>query len=175
MLNVALVGLPGSGKSTVAKHLSKRLGLALLDSDHEIECQLGCSISEYFSLHGETKFREVEAQMLNKLTSIDGVLSTGGGIVLLTVNREILRRQSFVIYLHSTPHEVFKRIRHDRTRPLLQVDDPLRRLEELYIARDPLYREVASVVVETGKPSVSSLVTLIISHLERACGPRSTG
>ena len=164
-MNIALVGLPGSGKSTVGKHLAKRLGLPLFDSDHEIELQIGLTIRDYFRLHGEASFRDIESVMLHKLTSVDGVLSTGGGTVLLDVNRELLRSRSFVIYLHSSPEEVYKRIRHDRVRPLLQVRDPLSRLENLYTERDSFYRDVANVVVETGRPSVSVLVNLIISKL----------
>lgn len=164
-MNIALVGLPGSGKSTVGKQLARRLDLPLFDSDHEIERQIGLTIRDYFELHGEASFRNIESTVLDKLTSVAGVLSTGGGAVLLGVNRELLRSRSFVIYLHSTPEEVFKRIRHDRVRPLLQVDDPLSRLESLYAARDSFYREVAKVVVETGRPSVSALVNLIISKL----------
>ena len=164
-MNIALVGLPGSGKSTAAKHLSKRLGLSLFDCDHEIELQTECSIRDYFERHGEANFRAVESAMLEKLTALAGVLSTGGGAVLLDINRSILRQRCLVIYLHSTPNEVFKRIRHDRLRPLLQVDDPLDRLEKLYIDRDPLYRQTASVVIESGKSSLSALLKVIVSHL----------
>lgn len=164
-MNIAFVGLPGSGKSTVAKHLSKHLGFSLFDCDYEIELQAGCSISDYFKLHGELDFRAVESAMLDKLTSLNGVLSTGGGAVILDVNRSMLRQRCFVIYLHSSPDEVFRRIRHDRLRPLLQVDDPLDRLKNLYIDRDFLYRETANIVIESGKSSLSTLVNLIVSNL----------
>ena len=164
-MNVALVGLPGSGKSTIAKQLARRAGLPCFDSDHEIEQQLGCSIREYFSRYGETSFRDIESRMIDKLTSMEGVLSTGGGAILLEANRDYLWRRSSVIYLHSTPVEVFKRIRHDRMRPLLQVDDPSKRLEELYATRDPLYREVAGIVVESGTSTIASVTTQIIEQL----------
>jgi shikimate kinase len=164
-LNVALVGLPGSGKSTIAKQLAKRLDLPFSDSDHEIEQQLGCSIRDYFSRCGEANFRSIESKMIDQLTLKIGILSTGGGAVLLEANRDYLRQRSIVVYLHSTPGEIFKRIRHDRVRPLLQVDDPLQRLEHLYAVRDALYRDVARIVVETGRPAVASVTNQIIEQL----------
>lgn len=164
-MNVALVGLPGSGKSTVARHVSRRLGLPFYDCDYEIEQQVGCSISDYFSLYGEPKFRELESVVLRRLILLDGVISTGGGSVLHEANREDLRLHSSVVYLHCTPDEVFKRLQHDRSRPLLQVCDPLAKLYELYAARDVLYRDVACLVVETGTPTVAGLTTQIIEQL----------
>jgi shikimate kinase len=166
---VSLVGLPGSGKSTVGRQLARRLQLSFLDSDHVIERRLGCSIREYFEREGEERFRDIEESVIDDLTQThDGVLSTGGGSVLRQLNRERLRGRGQVVYLHSSPDEVFRRLRHDSNRPLLQVSDPLRRLSDLYAVRDPLYRETAGLVVETGRPSVSALVTTIISHLEQA-------
>lgn len=166
---VSLVGLPGSGKSTVGRQLARRLQLPFIDSDHVIEQRLGCSIREYFEREGEERFRDIEEIVIDDLTqSHQGVLSTGGGSVLRLLNRERLRSRGQVVYLHSSPDEVFRRLRHDVNRPLLQVSDPLRRLSDLYAVRDPLYRETASLVIETGRPSVSALVTSIISHFEQA-------
>ena len=103
--------------------------------------------------------------MLDKLTSLSGVLSTGGGSVLLDANRSMLRHRCVVVYLHSTPDEVFSRIRYDRLRPLLQVDDPLDLLKNLYIDRDPLYREAANIVIESGRLHLSAVLNQILSHL----------
>jgi shikimate kinase len=178
-LKIALVGLPGSGKSTVGRQLARRLLLPFIDSDHVIEQRLGCSIREYFEREGEERFRDIEETVIDELTqSHQGVLSTGGGSVLRPLNRERLRSRGQVVYLHSSPDEVFRRLRHDVNRPLLQVNDPLGRLSQLYSVRDPLYRETASLVIETGRPSVSTLVTSIISHFEQAGtlpGPPSQG
>ena len=166
---ISLIGLPGSGKSTVGRQLARRLQVPFLDSDHVIEQRLGCSIREYFEQEGEARFRDVEAEVLNDLTQQPcGVLSTGGGIVLREANRIHLRERTQVVYLNSTPEELFRRLKHDKSRPLLQVADPLGKLRDLHAQRDPLYRETARFNIDTGRPSVASLVNMIVSQLEIA-------
>lgn len=165
---IALVGLPGSGKSTVGRQLARRLQLPFTDSDPIIEQRLGCPIREFFEREGEERFRDIEEQVIDELTRQPGVLSTGGGAVLRAANREHLRTRGKVVYLKSTPEELFRRLRHDTQRPLLQVSDPLQRLRDLYAARDPLYRETAHFVIETGRPSVATLVNMIVMQLELA-------
>jgi shikimate kinase len=168
-LRLSLVGLPGSGKSTVGRQLARRLELPFTDTDHVIEERLGCSIREFFEREGEAPFRDVEESVIRELSQAGpGVLATGGGAVLRTGNREQLKRSGQVVYLRTTPEEVFRRLRHDRNRPLLQVDDPLQRLRKLYEERDPLYRETAHFVIETGRPSVSTLVNMVLMQLELA-------
>jgi shikimate kinase len=166
---ISLVGLPGSGKSTVGRQLARRLAIPFVDSDHVIEARLGCSIREYFEREGEERFRDLESQVLDELTlATEGVLSTGGGAVLRPANRALLHERCRVIYLRSSPEEVFRRVKHDRSRPLLQVADPMARLRDLYNLRDPLYRETAHFVIETGRPSVATLVNMIQMQLELA-------
>lgn len=166
---VSLIGLPGSGKSTVGRQLARRLHLPFVDSDHAIEERLGCSIREYFEREGEERFRDVEEEVLDELTQHHrGVLSTGGGAVLRPANRKHLRERGQVVYLKSSPDELFRRLRHDVNRPLLQVADPLGRLRNLYEVRDPLYSETAHFTLETGRPSVATLVNMIVMQLELA-------
>lgn len=164
-----LVGLPGSGKSTVGRSLARRLDIPFNDSDHVIEQQLGCSIRSFFEREGEAAFRDIEERVLRELAAHGrGVLATGGGAVLRAANRDALRSAGQVVYLRSTPDEVFRRLRHDTNRPLLQVQDPLQRLRSLFEERDPLYRETAHFVIETGRPSVPTLVNMILMQLELA-------
>ncbi len=166
---ISLVGLPGSGKSTVGRQLARRLQLPFVDSDHRIESRLGCPIREYFEREGEEKFRDIEQQAIEELTTnAQGILSTGGGVVLREANRNRLRECSHVVYLKSSPEELIHRLRHDNSRPLLQVADPLSRLRDLYAVRDPLYQSVAHFVIETGRPSVATLTNMIIMQLELA-------
>ena len=167
---LTLVGMPGCGKSTVGRHLARHLGLRLVDSDHEIEKRIGRPIRAWFEAHGEAAFRDIEQQVIEQLCEPgnDLVLATGGGAVLCAPNRDRLRQASHVFYLRSTPEELFRRLRHDTHRPLLQVADPLRRLRELYRERDPLYRQVAHYVIETGRPSVPALVNMVLMQLELA-------
>ena len=130
---------------------------------------MGCSIREFFEREGEQRFRDIEEEMIDTLTQgATGVLSTGGGAVLRQTNRLHLRERGRVVYLKSSPEELFRRLRHDTNRPLLQVDDPLARLRDLYSIRDPLYRETAHFVMETGRPSVATLVNMIVMQLELA-------
>ncbi|QHE87997.1 shikimate kinase [Hydrogenophaga sp. BPS33] len=162
-----LVGLPGSGKSTVGRQLARRLAQPFVDTDHVIEQRLGCSIREFFEREGEDRFRDIEAAVVDEFTQGPAaVLSTGGGSVLRPENRTHLHERGTVFYLKSTPEELFRRLRHDRNRPLLQVADPLQRLRDLFDARDPLYRSVAHFVIETGRPSVATLVNMIVMQLE---------
>ena len=166
---IAFVGLPGAGKSAVGRRLAQRLQLPFVDSDHLIEERIGCSIREFFEREGEARFRDIEQETIAALAaSATGVVSTGGGAVLREANRQQLRAHFHVIYLRSSAEDLFRRLRHDVKRPLLQVADPLGRLRELHAARDPLYRETAHDVVETGRPSVAMLVNIIVMQLELA-------
>jgi shikimate kinase len=168
-LSLALVGMPGSGKSTVGRHLARQLGLAFADTDHEIERRIGGSIRDYFEAEGEAAFRDLEQQVIAELsTRHPGVLATGGGAVLREANRDALRAHGTVLYLRSTPEDLFRRLRHDMHRPLLQVGDPLKRLRDLFRERDPLYRRCAHYVIETGRPSVPTLVNMVLMQLELA-------
>lgn len=163
------MGLPGSGKTTVGRQLARRLGVPFVDSDHVLEQRLGCSVRTYFEREGEANFRDVEQDVVDELSRNGSqVLSTGGGAVLRPLNRQRLRDRGSVVYLNSTPEELYRRLRHDTSRPLLQVADPLGRLRELYGQRDPLYREMAHYVLETGRPSVATLVNMIVMQLELA-------
>jgi len=167
-MKLILVGLPGSGKSTVGRHLARRMGLTFSDADHVIEERIGCSIRSFFEREGEEAFRDLEEQVIAELCAHEGVIATGGGAVLRRVNRERLHASGQVFYLRSTPEDVFRRVRHDKGRPLLQVADPLARLRELFEQRDPLYRETAHFVIETGRPTVPTLVNMILMQLELA-------
>ncbi len=151
----------------MGRQLARRLKLPFEDSDHAIEERLGCSIREYFEREGEERFRDVEESVIDDLTlNHQGVLSTGGGSVLRGANRRHLKERGQVVYLKSSPDQLFRRLRHDLNRPLLQVADPLNRLRDLFLVRDPLYQETAHFQIETGRPSVSTLVNMIVMQLE---------
>lgn len=166
--------MPGGGKSTVGRMLARQLDIAFVDSDAEIEKDLGGeTIKDYFAREGEAWFRDLESRVIARL--LEGaragrelVLATGGGAVLREINRDRLKTDSTVVYLRSSPEELFRRLRHDTQRPLLQVANPLAKLRELYGQRDPLYRRCAHFVLESSRPSVHGLANMILMQLELA-------
>jgi shikimate kinase len=165
--NVYLVGLMGAGKTTVGRLLARRLKLRFVDSDQEIESRCGVKIPVIFEIEGEAGFRSRESQAIAELTALEGiVLATGGGAVLAAANREHLAAGGTVVYLRAKPEDLYVRVRHDRNRPLLATAAPLERLRELYAERDPLYLEVADVVVDTGSQSVQALARDLLGKLE---------
>ena len=156
--NIFLVGLMGAGKTSVGRALAKRLHKTFYDTDREIERATGVKIPVIFEIEGEAGFRAREAKLLAELvrhTNI--VLATGGGAVLSEQNRRLLAEHGAVIYLRATAPDLWQRTHHDKNRPLLQTDDPLKKLQELFAQRDPLYREIADVIIDTGSQSVGSL------------------
>lgn len=172
---VSLVGLPGGGKSTVGRQLAKRIGARFLDSDVVLEERIGMPIRQFFEQFGEAAFRDREEAVIDELTAGAAtghgqplVLATGGGALLRPANRERLHERTTVVYLRSTPEELYRRLRHDTQRPLLQVADPLAKLRELYEQRHPLYEQTAHYCVDTGRPSVATLVNMIMMQLEVA-------
>ena len=165
--NVYLVGMMGAGKTTVGRLLARRLKMRFLDSDHEVEMRCGVKIPLIFDIEGEPGFRSREAQAIEELTRLEGiVLATGGGAVLSGKNRERLASTGTVVYLRARPEDLCERVRHARNRPLLAKGDPLSRLRELFAERDPLYREVADIVMESGTQSVQSLTRNLLSKIE---------
>lgn len=176
-IRCALVGMPGSGKSTVGRQLAHRAGVPFIDLDHRLEKMIGTTIRRFFETHGEARFRDLEAQVLAEVTGQPGgmVLSTGGGAVLRAENRAVLRQFGNVLYLRASPKEIYRRVKHDKTRPLLQGGNPMEKLRELYALRDPLYRATAHYVIETGRPSVSTLVNMVMMQLEMAQSAHAPG
>jgi shikimate kinase len=165
--NLYLVGMMGAGKTTVGRVLARRLKLRFIDCDQEIERRCGVTVPLIFDIEGEAGFRARESQVLEDLTSLENVvLATGGGAVLNAANRRRLAAGGTVVYLCATPEALYERVKQDRNRPLLAKGDPLERLRELYLKRDPLYREVAHLVVETGSQSVQVLASAIVEQLE---------
>lgn len=165
--NIFLVGLMGAGKTTVGKLLAKQFGKTFIDSDHEIEARTGVNIPVIFEIEGEAGFRKREEGVISDLVSRPNIiLGTGGGAILSARNRELLRLNGTVVYLRGTPEQLYERTRQDRNRPLLQTADPLAKLRELYAQRDPLYREVADLVVDTGRQNVASFARQLKDKIE---------
>ena len=164
--NIFLVGMMGAGKTTVGKLLAQQLGKTFMDSDEEIQQRTGVTIPHIFDIEGEAGFRQREAGVIQDLVKRDNiVLATGGGAVLSEQSREALCGNGIVVYLKSTVHDLWQRTRHDRNRPLLQTADPRAKLKELYELRDPLYMQVADLVMPTGKQSVYSMVAQLQHEL----------
>lgn len=160
--NIFLVGLMGAGKTSVGRMLARRLNLEFYDADAEIERTTGVKIPVIFEIEGESGFRAREEKMIEQLSALNGiVLATGGGAVISKSNRQYLKSRGRVIYLRATPEDLWRRTRRDRNRPLLQTADPLGKLRLLHDQRDPLYREVADLIVDTGSQSVAHLISRI--------------
>ena len=156
----------GAGKTTVGKVLARELRYEFSDTDHEIESRTGVDIPTIFEIEGEQGFRQRESRMIDELTREAGmVLATGGGVVLDPENRRHLRERGTVVYLAASPETLYARTRNDRNRPLLQVDDRLATLKSLYLQRDPLYREIAHLVVEVGSNQARHVAKRIVKAL----------
>ncbi|TSA11090.1 MAG: shikimate kinase [Betaproteobacteria bacterium] len=168
--NVFLVGLMGAGKTTAGRHLAAELAKTFHDTDHEIERRTGVRISLIFDIEGEAGFRAREKQVVDQLTQLANVvLATGGGVVLDPDNRRHLAERGVVVYLHGQPKDLWYRTRHDKMRPLLQDTDPLEKLRSLYLQRDALYREIADVVIDTGRQSARALLHHLLPQLRERC------
>lgn len=166
---ISLVGLPGSGKTTVGRNIARTLQRRFFDSDSEIERRTGKSVRALFEAEGETGFRALEQAVIAELVDLpDAIIATGGGSILYEANRQALSAHTTVVYLRSRPETIFRRLRHDNRRPLLQVTDPLRKLRDLYAERDPLYRATANFVFDCERSTVSMLAKLVLMQLELA-------
>jgi shikimate kinase len=162
-LVLILIGMMGAGKTTVGRELARRHDMTFIDCDHEIEARCGVSIPTIFEIEGEDGFRRRETQTLDELTREDNniVLATGGGAVLVSRNRKMMRTRGTAVYLDVRPGVLWERTRQERTRPLLKVPNPRARLFELHKLRQPLYRETAHLIVEGGRGNPLVMVRAI--------------
>lgn len=165
--NLIMVGMMGSGKTTIGRTLARHLDKVFVDSDEEIQHRTGVTIAHIFDIEGETGFRQREAAAIHDLVCRDNmVLATGGGAVLAEQSRAMLRQNGIVIYLRASVHDLWQRTRHDRNRPLLQNADPRAKLAELHDQRDPLYQEIADIVIQTGRQSAHALMLSLANEIE---------
>jgi Shikimate kinase len=163
--NIFLVGLMGTGKSTVGRRLAKKLQLHFYDSDHEIERRTGANIALIFEIEGEHGFRKRESEMLDGITKLSHiVLATGGGAVLDPDTRKVLADRGFVVYLRTGLAQLVQRTSRDTKRPLLNTSDPIKKIEELLEIRGPLYEEIADLIVDTDQRTIQSIVDEISVH-----------
>lgn len=160
--NLFLVGMMGSGKSTMGRQLARALEKRFVDSDTEIENLTGVLITTIFEIEGEESFRAREESVIAELCRLSNiVLATGGGAVLRPTNRRLLSGNGTVVYLHAPVETLWERTKSSRHRPLLRTGDPLAKLRELYRFRDPLYREIAHIVVESERVRLPQLLTAL--------------
>ena len=165
--NLILVGMMGSGKTTMGKALARHLGKVFVDSDEEITRRTGVTVPHIFDIEGEAGFRLRETAAIRELAGRDNmVLATGGGSVLAEENRALLEHNGIVIYLKASVHDLWQRTRHDRNRPLLQTSDPHAKLTELFQQRDPLYQQMSDIVVQSGKQSVNVLMLHLMEKID---------
>lgn len=165
--SIFLVGPMGAGKTTIGRQLARNLGLEFRDSDHEIQDRTGVDIPTIFEFEGEEGFRARERQVIDEMTQeANLVLASGGGVVMDPVNRRHLAARGTVVYLHCPPEEQFQRTARDKNRPLIQTEDPLRRLRELFAVREPLYRSIADIVVETEGRPAAAVTREILARIE---------
>ena len=165
--NLILVGMMGSGKTTMGKALARHLGKVFVDSDEEITKRTGVTVPHIFDVEGEAGFRQRETAAIRNLVGRDNmVLATGGGAVLAEENRALLEHSGIVIYLKASVHDLWQRTRHDRNRPLLQTSDPHAKLTELFQQRDPLYQQMSDIVVQSGKQSVNVLMLHLMEKID---------
>lgn len=164
--NIFLVGMMGAGKTTVGKALARKTGREFVDTDRVLVERTGVPIATIFEIEGEEGFRRRETAILEELATRKGcVIATGGGAVLAERNRRIMRDAGTVVYLRAKLESLWERTRHDTTRPLLATADPHQTLAELLEKRDPLYREAAHVMVETGAQSAATLAGRVLVAL----------
>lgn len=169
--NIYLVGMPGAGKTTVGRQLARRMQRSFIDADHEIEARTGVRIPLTFDIEGEQGFRDRESKVIAELAAESNlIVATGGGAVLRPQNRAALKQGGTVVYLHAAPRLLYERTRLDPNRPLLQVADPMSKIEELFAQRDPLYREVADIVVNSIGGSISHLVKQVENAVSSKAG-----
>lgn len=170
--NIYFVGMMGAGKTTIGRHLARRLKKRFVDCDHEIEARTGVRVPVIFDIEGESGFRRRESEVLLRLSEEhDLVLATGGGAVLDPQNRKRLAETGLVVYLCAMPDELYARTRLDRNRPLLQVADPLAKIRELHAQRDPLYREIADVVLEGAGRAPLAVARQLDREIRNLCEP----
>ena len=165
--NIVLVGPMGCGKTTVGRLLANKLNQDFFDTDHEIINKTGVSIDHIFDIEGEEGFRQRESQILESLCDMNNiVLATGGGVILLPKNREVLRSAGVVVYLSSSVEQLLRRTAKSKTRPLLENSlDRKKTIIEIVNARDKYYREVATIVVDTTGKKLNEVVNIIMSDL----------
>lgn len=166
--NIFLVGMMGAGKTTVGRALAQRAGLDFVDTDRVLVERCGVPVATIFEIEGEDGFRKRESGVLVELAERDAcVVATGGGAVLAAENRQVMRDAGTVIYLRARVESLWERLRHDTSRPLLATPDPRATLADLLHKRDPLYRDAAHLIVDTGAQSASTLVGRVLTALRQ--------